>query len=241
MPKLRVFAGPNGSGKSTLHDDLVRERSFHPLSFVNADVIQRDLNDGRAILREHLESDKAFMEFCAGLRRSTFKGAAEAAALLSWTTGGVRLRSGARCGGYLAAAIADVLRNRLLDVGLSFSFETVMSDRRKLAFLRSAREQDYRIYLYFVSTGDVEANVARVRQRVQEGGHAVQELKVRQRFMRCMALLREAILLSDRAYLFDSAGPSRHVATYDGSTRVLSFTTEETPAWVADLRTPEGD
>lgn len=74
---------------------------------------------------------------------------------------------------YLAAALVDFLRHRLLDQGRDFCFESVMSSKDKVQFLESASNRGARTYLYYVATEDPEINVARVTDRVRKGGHDV--------------------------------------------------------------------
>jgi predicted ABC-type ATPase len=233
---MRMFAGPNGSGKSTLYDELLAKQSFSAVQFINPDLLHKRLNEGGWFPTEAVPDEAAFLEFKHALAESSFPGAGEASGHVVWSRGGIGLRPGTTSASYQSAAIAEVLRERMLASGRAFGFETVMSDVRKLAFMKAAREMKYRIYLYFVSTGDVEINVARVRHRVEHGGHPVPEDKIRSRFTSCLALLPGALSLCSRAFLFDSAG-SEHVlvAEYDGSKRELTLTTENVPLWVNDL------
>ena len=100
--------------------------------------------------------------------------------------------------------------------------------------MQEAKAKGFRVYLYFVSTSSPEINVGRVVTRVYEGGHSVEEDKIRSRYVRSLANLHKAILLSDRAYIFDnSESKYRWVAEYDGSTGELAFKNDEIPNWVA--------
>ena len=76
---------------------------------------------------------------------------------------------------YIAADIAEFIRQELLTEGLSFSFETVTSDLSKVDFLNLAKKKGYRIYLYYFSTEDPLINRSRVNVRVLQKGHAVSE------------------------------------------------------------------
>ncbi len=58
----------------------------------------------------------------------------------------------------------------MLNIVRQFTIETVMSDVRKMDYIRLAKQSGYHIYLYFVSTQDVEINIGRVAQRVQLEG-----------------------------------------------------------------------
>jgi predicted ABC-type ATPase len=125
----------------------------------------------------------------------------------------------AACDGYVAAALADFLRDGLFAAGQSFAFETVMSHRSKTDFFALARATGYRTYLYFIATDLSALNVERVKNRVALGGHSVPEEKIQQRYDRCLRLVREAIASATRAFLLDNTGAE--------------------PVWLAE-RTPEG-
>ncbi|MEM9998864.1 MAG: hypothetical protein AAF809_14265 [Bacteroidota bacterium] len=138
---------------------------------------------------------------------------------------------------YIASALATFVRKKLLDANASFTFETVMSHESKLDLLDRARACGYRTYLYFVAIDDPRVNVQRVENRVRLGGHAVPENKVIDRYERSLALLREAIKRTDRAYLIDNSRRTvERVATFtrtpDGGHDV-AFTGETVPYWVA--------
>ena len=49
MKRFRMFAGPNGSGKSTLIEDV--KKHYNVGYFINADVIEKQLNAGVYQLR----------------------------------------------------------------------------------------------------------------------------------------------------------------------------------------------
>lgn len=110
---------------------------------------------------------------------------------------------------YLAATLAEAVRQELLDEGKTFTFETVMSHRSKIDFMRDARERGYRVYLYFVATDDPSINIDRVRRRVLQGGHPVPDDKVIDRYHKSIALMTEACEVAHRAYIFDNSG-GRH-------------------------------
>jgi predicted ABC-type ATPase len=132
---------------------------------------------------------------------------------------------------YFASVISDLIRQRLLDKGVSFTFETVMSHPSKVEFMREAQARGYRTYLYFVSTENSEINVDRVEIRVQEGGHPVEPAKVRERYIKSLNLLPEAVAASDRAYIFDNSGDSSVLlAEITGGTQ-LEYRTEDISDW----------
>jgi predicted ABC-type ATPase len=97
---------------------------------------------------------------------------------------------------YVAASIADYLREDWLAAGQSFSFETVMSHRSKIDFFARARAAGYRTYLYFIATEFADLNVSRVRNRAALGGHDVPPNKIMERYKRCLELVGEAVAQS---------------------------------------------
>lgn len=48
--------------------------------------------------------------------------------------------------------------------------------------IRRWREQGYRVSLYFLKLPNVETAIARVDERVRQGGHAIAEPVIRRRF-----------------------------------------------------------
>lgn len=107
---------------------------------------------------------------------------------------------------YLAASLADAVRQELMEEGQTFTFETVMSHPSKIDFMRKARERGYRVYLYFVATDDPTINIDRVHRRVLQGGHPVKDELVESRYHRSIALMTDACKVAHRAYIFDNSG-----------------------------------
>jgi len=217
MPKrLRILAGPNGSGKTSVYREL-RDK-FHWGVFVNADEIERSLRvDGEVDLREYGISDvvidvlhKAYEVYFTHWKTCAVWTS------IQYTDGIVRVMEEQYVDSYFAAFLVTFIRDYLLEHGISFSLETVMSHPSKVELMRKAREMGYRVYLYYVSTESADINVGRVRTRVAEGGHDVPEDKIRSRYNRSLAQVMDAIRSSDRAYLFDNSGQKCELlAAYD--------------------------
>ena len=124
------------------------------------------------------------------------------------------------------------MRHRLLENGNKFTFETVMSHHSKLEFIQHAREQGYKIYLYFVSLSDPTLNENRVKQRVLQGGHDVPTEKIKARYYRTMDLLLKAIKLSDKAYIFDNSYSSPKIfARIENEELIIDEDADYIPTW----------
>lgn len=103
-----------------------------------------------------------------------------------------------------AQAMADAERDRCLQNGESFSFETVMSHPSKLEILKRAKSMGFYVIVYFVATETPDLNVARVAQRVALGGHDVPEDRIRARYIRTLSLLPAISEYADDFILFDN-------------------------------------
>lgn len=117
---------------------------------------------------------------------------------------------------YEAAKIAERTRAALIEARLPFIAETVFSHESKLDLIRSAKASGYTVALHVVLV-PVEVSVARVRRRIDAGGHPVPEEKIRQRYERLWPLVRIAISLSDSASVWDNTAldrQSRRVARF---------------------------
>ena len=104
-----------------------------------------------------------------------------------------------------AAQQAEALRNSLIDGGMDFSFETVLSTDRNLLLLEKAKARGYEVQCIYVLTCDENINVARVRSRHAAGGHDVPEDKVRTRYRRALALLPRLIGICDKILVYDNS------------------------------------
>ena len=123
--------------------------------------------------------------------------------------------------GYEAAAIAAALREAKLAARQSFATETVFSHPSKVELVRQAIECGYKVTLHIIIIPE-DLAVARVADRVTNGGHGVPESKVRQRYQRLWLHIRDAIAVATVAHVYDNSSastPFRLVATY-GSGRL---------------------
>lgn len=106
---------------------------------------------------------------------------------------------------YKAASIAAERRNQYLIKKQSFVSETTFSHPSKLRLIEDAKAQDFRVLVFQIGVRTDELAVARVFSRVERGGHNVPEEKIRARFKRNQALIRQAVLRADKAFIYDNS------------------------------------
>ena len=112
-----------------------------------------------------------------------------------------------RAGRSMLAEIRSFAQRRV-----SFAFETTLSGRTYVAFLRRLKAQGYEIHLFFLWLTSVDLALSRVRERVSRGGHDVPEEIIRRRFDRSMRnFLLHYRQLAHVWTLFDNSGETPKV------------------------------
>ena len=133
---------------------------------------------------------------------------------------------------------ADAERSRCLKGGESFVSETVFSHTSKLDLMAAAQRAGFAVVLLVVCVDDPQMLLARVAQRVEEGGHPVPPERILSRYPRTVRHLSVAIRRADLALLYDTSAPKgevlqapRLVARVQAG--VLGWLCEKLPAWAA--------
>ena len=234
---MRVFAGPNGSGKTTVFRGLLESSKISLGIYVNADDIEKEFYVSNSLSLEQYQLSISLEQVQDFFRQSNFSPVkrneldlwqkiqiAENKIILSTTIDS-----------YIAADIAEFIRQRLLAEGISFTYETVMSHPDKIKFLKAAKNSGYRVYLYFVSTEDPEININRVNIRVAQKGHDVLNNIIKERYYKSLKNLKSAVKESSRAFIFDNS--QNHINLIAEITDGIDVAINQTlnvPTWVSE-------
>jgi len=95
----------------------------------------------------------------------------------------------------------------LAEKNIDFAFETTLAGKSHASFLKNLKKKSYSIHLFFLWIPNVELALARIKERVADGGHNVPVEDVRRRFYRGihnLFRLYEPIL--DSWMLFNNSG-----------------------------------
>lgn len=132
--------------------------------------------------------------------------------------------------------LADDRRKALMSEGKSLVTESTFSHPSKLELLQEAREKGYELRVYHVNVRSPEISVFRVQSRVEAGGHPVPEDKIRERYVRNQALIREAVRAADRGFVFDNSrlGEPARLAVGFRSGEVVRLN-DPVPNWARQL------
>lgn len=230
--RMRIFAGPNGSGKTTIIKSLQAEIPFGV--YVNADDIESLLRESKVLLFNTFQltvSEDLLQTF---FKKSQFAPVRRNEPDL-WSKLSVKenvLHITTKSDSYLAADLAEFIRQQLLLNDISFTYETVMSHESKIAFIQQAKEKGYRVYLYFIATEDPEINISRVNVRVAQQGHHVAPEIIRNRYYKSLQQLKQAVKKTNRAFIWDNSGAaSLLIAEITEGEDVKIIDTDKVPNW----------
>ena len=98
------------------------------------------------------------------------------------------------------------------DKNSDFAFETTLSGKKYVSFLRDLKAKGYKIHLFFLWIPSVDLSLARIKDRVSRGGHNIPEPDVRRRFSRGISNFFELYEpLLDLWILFDNSTAKPHL------------------------------
>lgn len=97
--------------------------------------------------------------------------------------------------------------DRHFAAGASFAFETTLAGRGYLPRIGNWQRAGYRVELIFLQLASADEAVARVAQRVKQGGHGIPDGVIRRRFAAGIENLRRYYApLVDSWVLYDNSG-----------------------------------
>jgi predicted ABC-type ATPase len=93
----------------------------------------------------------------------------------------------------------------LAGTGVEFVFETTLASLTYAPKVPLWQQSGYHVVLIYLRLPSAEASIARVRKRVQAGGHAIPEETIRRRFARSWTYFETAYKpIVDDWYVYDS-------------------------------------
>jgi len=112
--------------------------------------------------------------------------------------------------------------HQLAEKNLDFAFETTLSGKMYVGFLKKLKERGYSIRLFFLWIPNAELAIARIKERVAEGGHNVPAVDVRRRFHRGIYnFVKSYKPLLDTLMLFDNSGATPNLIAEEKSGKLV--------------------
>lgn len=223
-----MVAGPNGSGKSSFINDLKKEVKLG--YYINADEIESLLKKQKFLDFDNFGINVSEKDFSKSLSKNSELIKKSNPAVINSIKVKNNLLVTKNADSYLSSLITDFIREKMIQQKKSFTFETVMSHISKVNILKKAKTKNYRCYLYYVCTDDYSINLNRINNRVDKGGHNVDEQKTKDRYFRSLELLYDAIQVSNRAFIFDNSKENIQIAEVTNGNE-LTLKIDKPPYW----------
>ena len=231
IKRMRVFAGPNGSGKTTIMATVKSKVNIGV--YINANDIEKSLKTNNVLpfndysIKVNIDTIKDFFRYSrfSPIKTNTPDLWQKITIQNNCLTISTPINS------YIAADIAEFLRLQMLENGISFTYETVMSHKSKIDFMQRAQEFGYRVYLYYVATEDPEINTNRVELRVAQQGHPVSKEIIEARYYKSLENLKSAVLATHRAYIFDNSGKASKLIAEITNSKEVNIVDDKVPDW----------
>ena len=110
----------------------------------------------------------------------------------------------------------------LLDQGTDFSIETTLATRSLVSIIKDAKERGYSVTIIYIWVQSPEIAIARVRDRVNHGGHNIPEEVLRRRYRMGLKYLFSTYMpLCDRWVMVDNTTPPFSVIAEGSSGRLV--------------------
>ena len=107
---------------------------------------------------------------------------------------------------------------------MDFAFETTLSGKTYTNLLKDLKKRQYKIHFFYLWIPDFKLALARIKDRVAEGGHDIPVIDVKRRFSRSINnFFSLYIILSDSWMLFDNSNPvPKLIAKYENGNTIIS-------------------
>jgi predicted ABC-type ATPase len=112
-----------------------------------------------------------------------------------------------------------------------FALETTLAGLSALETMRRAIGAGYLIDFTYICLSSPELNVGRVAKRVLAGGHHVPDRDVERRYHRSLMNLPAALLLAERARVFDNSTGAAPRLVFEMREQSILFLRQELPDW----------
>ena len=99
-------------------------------------------------------------------------------------------------------------QNEYFDKGLSMNRETTLSENSIVKILQYIKNMGYQIHIYYVGVNDLDIAKERIKKRVENGGHGIDEYTLKLRYKATQKNLKKVIPYCDLLQFYDNSGSS---------------------------------
>lgn len=123
-----------------------------------------------------------------------------------------------------------------IDKGLTFHQETTLPGQAIIKFAKKAKNEGYRIVLYYIGIEDLGIAKERVKRRVAAGGHGIDERIMEKRYAEMKQFLLPLIEECDEIYFYDNTFRFRQIALVRSG--LVEDADNDLPGWFSELDIP---
>ena len=131
-----------------------------------------------------------------------------------------------------AAKMAINLRNECFLYGKSFNEETTLTGKTILKTIDRAKELGYELQLFYVGVNSPEIAKERIKNRVEKGGHHIENDIVEKRYYESLKNLKEILLKFDKVYLYDNSKKYKNIFSF--SNNKILFKDNKSISWAKE-------
>lgn len=131
---------------------------------------------------------------------------------------------------------AQRLVQEQLDAKATFAMETNLADEETWKFLKGVKVLGYEIFLFFLSTDDIQILHRRIKERTLRGEHFVRPDVVEERYYVSLKLLSHYFYVPDVVELMDNSSVLKRIARKKDDQ--LHIVASEWPAWFTQYLLP---
>ena len=131
-----------------------------------------------------------------------------------------------------AAKMAINLRNECFLYGKSFNEETTLTGKTILKTIERAKELGYELQLFYVGVNSTEIAKERIKNRVEKGGHHIENDIVEKRYYESLKNLKEILLKFDKVYLYDNSKKYKNIFSF--SNNKILFKDNKSISWAKE-------
>ena len=124
-----------------------------------------------------------------------------------------------------AAKIAINLRNECFLYGKSFNEETTLTGKTILKTIDKAKELGYELQLFYIGVSSPEIAKERIKNRVEKGGHNIENNIVEKRYYESLKNLKDVISKFDKVQLYDNS--NKYIEFFSFEDNKILFKTKD--------------
>ena len=124
-----------------------------------------------------------------------------------------------------AAKIAINLRNDCFINGKSFNEETTLTGKTILKTIDRAKELGYELQLFYIGVSSPEIAKARIKNRVEKGGHNIENNIFEKRYYESLKNLKDVISKFDKVQLYDNS--NKYIEFFSFEDNKILFKTKD--------------